>query len=102
MEKEKDNKSMKRKLKEPDEWKDHVGKTHLKHVQAFTACKSMSALLWKLLDKYREEMKDNGEEAATSKDVRLSELLKHADLMDTVDNMSVRGTLECAINTVPE
>ncbi len=27
-EKEKDNKSMKRKLKEPDEWKDNAGKTH--------------------------------------------------------------------------
>ena len=47
--KEKDNKLLKRKLKEPDEWKDNAGKTHVKHLNAFTACKSMSALLWKLL-----------------------------------------------------
>ncbi len=62
----------------------------------------MSALLWKLLDEYREETKDSGDEAATSKDVRLSELLTHADLMDNIDNMSVRETLEYALNTVRE
>ena len=32
-----DNKLLKRKLREPDEWKDHSGKTHVKHLQAFTA-----------------------------------------------------------------
>jgi len=35
----------------------------------------MFALLWKLLDEYTEEMKDNGDDAATANDVRLSELL---------------------------
>jgi hypothetical protein len=40
-----DNKFLKRKLMEPDEWKDHTGKTHRKHLLAFTACKSMSAIL---------------------------------------------------------
>jgi len=92
-EKKKDNKSLKSKLKEPVEWKDHAGKTHRKHLHSFTACKSMSALLWKLKDEYMEEMKDSGDVAATSKDVRLSELLTHADLMDKIDNMSVRETL---------
>jgi hypothetical protein len=91
--KEKDNKSLKKELKEPDEWKDHTSETPLKHLHALAACKSMFALLWKLLDEYMEEMKDSGDEAATSKDVRLSELLTHADLMDKIDNMSVRETL---------
>jgi len=100
--KEKDNKSLKRKLKEPDDWKDHTGKTHLKHLHAFTVCKSMFALLWKLLDEYMKEMKDSGDEAATSKNVRLSEWPSHADLMDKIDNMSVRETLEYALNTVHE
>jgi hypothetical protein len=62
----------------------------------------MLALLWKLLDEYLEEMKDIGDEAATSKDVRLSELLTHADLMDNIDGMSVREILEYALNTVHE
>jgi hypothetical protein len=62
----------------------------------------MSALLWKLLDEYMEEMKDIGDEAATSKDIRLSELLTHADLMDKIDIMSLRETLEYALNTVHE
>ena len=48
-------------------------------------------------------MKDNGNEAATSKDdVRLSELLTHADLMDKIDNMSMREILEYALKTVHE
>jgi hypothetical protein len=55
---------VKRKLKEPNEWKDHAGKTHLKHLHAFTACKSMSTLLLKLLDEYMGEMKDSSDEAA--------------------------------------
>ena len=93
---------MKRKLKEPDEWKDHAGKTHMKHMHAFTACKSMVALPWKLLDEYMEDMKDIGDEVATSKNVRLSELLTHADLMDKINMMSVRETLENALNTVHE
>ena len=100
--KEKDKKSLQRKLKEPDEWKDHTGKTHLKHLHAFMACKSMSALLWKLLDEYMEEMKDIGDEAATSKDIRLSELLTHADLTDKIDIMSLRETLKYALDTVHE
>ena len=90
------------KLKEPDEWKYLTGKTHLKHMHAFTACKSMSVLMWKLLDEYREEMKDNCDEAATFKDVRLSELLTHAYLMDKIHNMAMRETLEYALNTVDE
>jgi hypothetical protein len=38
-----------------DEWKDHSGKTHVKHLQAFTACKSMYAIMWKLHDAFRAE-----------------------------------------------
>ena len=42
-------------LKEPDEWKDHAGKTTLKHMHVVTACKSMCDLLRKLLDENMEE-----------------------------------------------
>ena len=94
--------SLKRKLEEHDEWKDHAGKTHMKHMHAFTACKSMFALLYELLDEYKEKMKGNGDEAATAKDDRVSELLTHADIMNKIDIMSVREILEYALNTVYE
>ena len=55
-----DNKLLKRKLKEPDEWKDRSGKTRVKHLQAFTACKSMSAIMWKLHDAFRAEAEEAG------------------------------------------
>jgi hypothetical protein len=58
-----DNKLLKRKLREPDEWKDHAGNTHVKHLQAFTACKSMSAILWKLHDAFRTEAEFAGSNA---------------------------------------
>jgi hypothetical protein len=48
-----DNKLLKRKLREPDEWKDPSGKTHVPHLHASTACKTMSAILWKLHDAFR-------------------------------------------------
>ena len=47
-------------------------------------------------------MKDIGDEVATSKDVCLSELPIHADLMDKIESMAVRETLEYALNTVHE
>ena len=34
-----DNKLLKRKRREPEEWKDTSGKTNAKHLEAFTACK---------------------------------------------------------------
>ena len=40
-----DNKLLKRKLREPDEWKDPSGKTHVQHLHAFTTCKSMYAIM---------------------------------------------------------
>ena len=43
--KEKDNELLRRKLMEPDEWKDNAGMTHVKHLNAFTSCKSMSAFV---------------------------------------------------------
>jgi hypothetical protein len=42
---EKDKTLLKRKLKEHYEWKYCTGKTHVKHLTAFTACYSMFALL---------------------------------------------------------
>ena len=93
---------LKRKLKEQDERKDHAGKTRVKHLHAFTACKSMFALLWRLLDEHMEDMKDSGDEDATNKDMKLSEMLTHNDLMDTLDNFSVREVLEYDLNTVHE
>ena len=48
-----DNKLLKRKLREPDKWKNHSSKTHVKHLQVFTACKSMFAIMWKLHDAFR-------------------------------------------------
>ena len=43
--KEKDNMLLKRKLMEPDEWKNNAGRTHVNPLNALTTCKSMSALL---------------------------------------------------------
>ena len=100
--KESDGKLLKRKLKEPDEWKDSSGKTHKKNKMAFDACKAMSAMLWKLLDHHREDMSSSGDEKATAKDVRLSELLSYTDLVDKLEVMSVREILELALNTTHE
>ena len=97
----KDNKFLKRKLKEPDEWKDHQGKTHKKHLLAFTACKSMSAILWRLLD-YHVRAADPDDEKESSKEVRLAELHTHADLIEKMDEMSERDLLEYALNSVNE
>ena len=94
-----DNKFRKRKLKEPDEWKDHTGKTHKKHLMAFTACKSMSAILWRLLDFHVEEA-DPNDSTESNKEVRLSELLTHADLTNKLNDRSERELLEYALNTI--
>ncbi len=82
-----DNKFLKRKLKNPDEWKDHTGKTHRKYLLVFTACTSTSAILWRLLD-YHAAMVYPNDAKEWSKEVRLSELLTHADLSDNSDEMS--------------
>jgi hypothetical protein len=49
-----------------------------------------------------EDIKGNGGEDATNKDVILSELLTHVDLMDKLDIFSVREVIEYALNTVHE
>jgi hypothetical protein len=97
-----DNKFLKRKLKEPEEWKDSTGKTHKKHKMAFDACKSMSSMLWELLDHHRDDMSQSGDAKATAKEVHLSELLSYSDMVDKLENMSVREILEFALNTVHE
>jgi len=96
-----DNNFLKRKLKERDEGKTHTGKTHRKHVLAFPTCKSMSAILWRLLDFHVAEA-DPDDVRERSKEVRLSELLTHVDLMDKLEDMSERKLLEYALNTVHE
>jgi hypothetical protein len=66
-----DGKFLKMKLKEPDQWKKSSGKTHRKHQMAFVACKSMSSMLWKMMDRYRNEMAQSGDAKATAKEVRM-------------------------------
>ena len=98
-----ESKLLKRKLREPDEWKDHSGKTHVKHLQAFTACKSMSAILWKLHDAFRIEAEAaGGNPEDFAKDVALGELFTHSALMDRLDSMSTRETLDYGLNMVHE
>ena len=98
-----DNKLLKRKLREPDEWKDHSGKTHVKHLQAFIACKSIFAILWKLRDAFRGEAKvAGGSTEGIAKDVALGELFTQSALMDRIDTMSVQENLDYALNMVHE
>jgi len=80
-----DGKLLKRKLKEPDEWVNHAGKTHQKHLQAFTACKSLSEIVWRLLDAFRLSMASSGDPETTDKDVRMGELYTHKALIDRID-----------------
>jgi hypothetical protein len=61
----------------------------------------MSALLRRLLDFYVTKS-DSNNAKESSKEVRLSELLTHADLTDKLDDMSERELLEYALNTVHE
>ena len=98
-----DNKLLKRKLRESDEWKDPSGKTHVQHLHAFTACKSMSAILWKLHDAFQTEAESaSGNEADIAKDVALGELFTNNALMDRIDTMSIREMLDYALNMVHE
>ena len=70
-----ENKLLKRKLREPDEWKDSSGKTHNVNLQAFTACKSMSVILWKLHDAFRAEaVAAGGSPEDIAKDVALGDV----------------------------
>jgi hypothetical protein len=65
-----DNKILKMELKDPDEWKDSLDRTHKKHQMAFAACKSMYVMMRKVLDHYREESQ-GGNDKATNKEIRL-------------------------------
>ncbi len=80
---------------------DHTGKTYPKHLLALTACKSMSAIMWRLLDFHAAEA-DPNDARESSKEVRLSELLTHADLADKWEDISERELLEYALDTVHE
>ena len=61
----------------------------------------MSAILWRLLD-YHAAMANPNDAKEGSKEVRLSEMLTHADLADKLDDMSERDLLEYVINTIYE
>jgi hypothetical protein len=98
-----DSKLLKRKLREPNEWKGQSGKTHVKHLQAFTACKSMSDIMWKLHEAFRTEAESAGGSAEDiAKDVALGELFTYIALMDRIDTMSIRETLDYVLNMVHE
>ena len=85
-----DNKLLKRKPREPDEWKDHSGKIHVKHLHAFNACQSMSPILWKLHDAFRAEVESAcGSAEDIAKDIMLGELFTHIALKDRIDTMNV-------------
>ena len=63
----------------------------------------MSAILCKPHDAFRVEAKAAGgitEDIA--KDVALGELFTHSALMDRIDTMSIRATLDYALNMVHE
>ena len=93
-----DGKLLKRKLKELDEGVDRAGKTHQKHLHAFISCKSLSDILWRLLDAFRLSMANSGDMEAIEKDVRMWELYTHKALTDRIDEMLVRELLEYALN----
>jgi hypothetical protein len=99
-----DKKILKRKLKEPGEWKDNKGKTPNVQLQMFIACKALSAILWRMLDSFRDEAEANGKTDASimSNDVRLAELRTCNDLTDKLDDMSSRELLEYTLNMVHE
>ena len=81
---------LKRKLRESYEWTDHSGKTHVRHLQAFTACNSMSAIMWKLHDAFGVEAKlADGNAEDITKDVAMGELFTHIALMGRIDRHHV-------------
>jgi len=95
------NKLLKKKLREPDERKDHSGKTHVNHLHAFIACKSLYVVLWKLHDAFRAEAElASGSAEDIAKDVVLGKLFTHNALMDRIDTMSIRETLDYALSMV--
>jgi len=78
-----------------------VGPTK-KHLQAFTSCKPLSEILWRLLDAFRLSMANSREPEAADKDVRMEEIYTHKALMVRIDEMLVRELLEYALNFVHE
>jgi hypothetical protein len=61
----------------------------------------MSAILWRLLD-FHAAVADPNDAKEYSKEVRLSELLTHADLSNKLGDMTERELLKYALNTVHE
>jgi len=63
----------------------------------------MSAIIWELHDAFRAEAKlAGGRVEDTSKDVAMGELFTHSALMDRIDTMSIRETLDYALDMVHE
>ncbi len=62
----------------------------------------MSTMLWNLLDHYMVKMAQSGDPEATIKEVRLSELLSQSDLVDIMEDMSVREFQEYTLNAAHE
>ena len=56
-------------------------------------------MMWKLLDHRKDEMANSGDDATTAKDVRMPKLPTYGDMMDKLDNLSVRELAEYAPNT---
>jgi hypothetical protein len=63
----------------------------------------MHAIMWKLHDAFRAEAEASGGIAEDiAKDVALGEMFTHNALMDRIDTMSIRETLDYALNMVHE
>ena len=63
----------------------------------------MFAILWKLHDAFRSETESTrGSAAYIANDVALGELFTHIALMYRIDTMSIRETLDYALNMVHE
>ena len=91
---------MKRKLPEPrDGWKDASGKTHKVHLDAITYHKTLSAILWQIMDIVHHQSTGG---STPTPDVLLARLVPFDTLEEKIDTYSVLELLTMGINCVHE
>jgi hypothetical protein len=96
-----EKKIVKRKLPEPrDEWKDSTGKLHRAHSDAMSFHKTLSAMLWELVDIVHQQT--NPGTTTPAPDVQLARLVPLAVLEDNISTYSVGQILEMSLNYVHE
>ena len=90
---------MKRKLPEPvDGWKDHAGKTHRVHHDHMVYHKTVSGILWHIMDIIHEQSSNGSDEP--TRDVLLAILVPLKEIEAKWETFTLKDLLEMGLNCV--